>query len=273
MQTGYYSATAGMVAQFNRLDTIANNLANVNTAGFKEDNSIIGDFTRVFKEARDNLPHANNFQNGALFMNRNLAKAPQVIESYTDHSLGTMQKTNNTMDFALSKEGLFFAVKTPNGIRYTRDGSFTVNDEGSLITKQGYEVLPEDYQSTGNSISFNTADAIVEVDKNGQIMTNLPNSVKLGATSKLFIAQPDNVNMLVKEGDNLFRYEGVERVQNQTSSGALRQGFLEKSNVNAVKMMTQMIETNRLVGMYQKVMSSQMDDMNNDAINKLARKA
>lgn len=273
MQTGYYNAAAGLVAQFNRLDTIANNLANVNTTGFKEDNNIIGDFMRVFKEARDELPHANNSEDGAQFLNRALVKTPQIVEGYTDHSLGTMQKTNNKMDFSLSQEGLFFAVQTPNGVRFTRDGSFSINDEGTLITKQGYEVLPENYESAGSNISFNTADAIIEVDKNGQIMTNLPNTVKFGATSKLFIAQPDNTSLLVKEGDNLFRYEGVERVNNITDSGAVNQGFLEKSNVNAVKMMTQMIETNRLVGMYQKVMSSQMDDMNNDAINKLAKKA
>ena len=273
MQTGYYSAAAGMVAQFNRLDTISNNLANVNTAGFKEDNNVIGDFMRVFKEARDELPHANHTKEGAQFLNRAMTKAPQIVEGYTDHSLGTMQSTSNTMDFALSKEGLYFAVKTPNGVRLTRDGSFTVNDEGKLITKQGYEVLPKNYESSQSSISFNAADSIITVDKDGQIMTNLPNSVKMGASSKLFIAQPDNVNLLVKEGDNLFKYEGAGVLKNIENSGAVRQGYLEKSNVNAVKMMTQMIETNRLVGMYQKVMNSQMDDMNNDAINKLAKKA
>jgi len=273
MQTGYYSAAAGMVAQFNRLDTIANNLANVNTAGFKEDNTVIGDFMRVFKEARDELPHANHTKEGAQFLNRAMTKAPQIVEGYTDHSLGTMQSTSNTMDFALSKENLYFAVKTPNGVRLTRDGSFTVNDEGKLITKQGYEVLPENYESSQSGISFNTVDSVVTVDKNGQIMTNLPNSVKMGVSAKLFIAQPDNSSLLVKEGDNLFKYEGAESLKNIQNSGAVRQGYLEKSNVNAVKMMTQMIETNRLVGMYQKVMNSQMDDMNNDAINKLAKKA
>ena len=273
MQTGYYSAAAGMVAQFNRLDTIANNLANVNTVGFKEDNNIVGDFMRVFKEARDKLPHPNHSEEGAQFLNRAMTKAPQIVESYTDHSIGTMQSTGNNMDFALSKEGLFFAVKTPNGMRLTRDGSFTVNDEGKLITKQGYEVLSEDYYSGGGSISFNVEDSIIEVDKNGQMYTNLPNSVNLGAASKLFVAQPDNMNLLVKEGDNLFRYDGVARVANVENSDAVRQGFVEKSNVNAIKMMTEMIETNRLVGMYQKAMNSQMDDMNNDAINKLARKA
>jgi len=273
MQTGYYSAAAGMVAQFNRLDTISNNLANVNTNGFKEDNLVVGDFVRVLKEARDELPNENHSKDGAKFLNRAMTKAPQIVDSYTDHSVGNMQKTGNTMDLALSKEGLFFAVKTPQGIRLTRDGSFTTNDEGTLITKQGYEVLPEDYFSAGGKISFDVRDTTIEVDKNGQIYTNLPNSLKQGTASKLFIAQPDNIKMLRKEGDNLYAYDDMAQLKNIDESGAVVQGFIEKSNVNAVEMMTQMIETNRLVEMYQKAMSSQMDDMNNDAINKIARKA
>ena len=273
MQTGYYNAAAGMVTQFNRLDTIANNLANVNTVGFKEDNLVVGDFMRLYKEARDELPNENHSEAGAQFLNRAMTKAPQIVDSYTKHSVGTMQKTGNTMDLALCEEGLFFAVKTPQGIRLTRDGSFTTNDEGTLITKQGYEVLSEDYLSGDGKISFNDNDSIIEFDKNGQIYTNLPNSVKLTESSKLFIAQPDNLNMLKKEGDNLYIYEDISQLKNIDQSNAVRQGFVEKSNVNAVKMMTQMIETNRLVGMYQKVMSSQMDDMNNEAINKIAKKA
>lgn len=273
MQTGYYSAAAGMVAQFNRLDTIANNLANVNTVGFKEDNLIVGDFMRLYKEARDELPLENNSKDGAQFLNRAMTKAPQIVDSYTNFSVGTMQNTSNQMDMALSQEGLFFLVKTPQGIRLTRDGSFTKNDEGTLITKQGYEVLPNDYLATGSTISFDTQETTMKVDKNGQIYTNLPNSVNMGTGSKLFVARPDNINMLQKEGDNLYKYDGIELLDSVEESGAVVQGFVEKSNVNAIKMMTQMIETNRLVGMYQKVMSSQMDDMNNDAINKLARKA
>ena len=83
MQTGYYNAAAGMVAQFSRLDNIANNLANVNTAGFKEDNLIVGDFMRLYKEARDELPHANHTKEGAQFLNRAMTKAPQIVEQYT----------------------------------------------------------------------------------------------------------------------------------------------------------------------------------------------
>jgi flagellar basal-body rod protein FlgG len=274
MQTGYYSSAAGMVAQFNRLDTISNNLANVNTVGFKEDNLVVGDFMRMLKEARDELPNENHSKEGAQFLNRAMTKAPQIVDSYTDHSVGNMQKTSNSLDMALSKEGLFFAVKTPQGIRLTRDGSFTTDDEGRLITKQGYEVLSEEY--TGGSeggISFGSQIGVVEVDKNGQVYTNVANGVAMTPVSKLLIAQPDNLKNLIKEGENLYRYENIEQIDRAEQSGAVIQGFVEKSNVNAVKMMTQMIETNRLVGMYQKAMSVQMDDMNNDAINKIARKA
>jgi len=273
MQSGYYSSAAGMVTQFNRLDTIANNLANVNTIGFKEDHLVVGDFMRIYKEARDELPNENHTKDAAQFLNRTITKAPQVVDSYTNHSLGTLQKSNNPLDMALSREGLFFLVKTPDGVRLTRDGSFTKDDEGKLVTKSGYKVLPSDYFSSKDSIQLNQEDNIVQIDKNGQISTNIPNSVKLTQGSKIFIAQPDNIALLKKEGNNLYRYDSKEQLESLQESGALKQGFVEKSNVNAVKMMTQMIETNRLVGMYQKAMQVQMDDMNNDAINKLAKKA
>lgn len=273
MQSGYYSSAAGMVAQFNRLDTIANNLANVNTVGFKEDNLVVGDFLRLYKEARDELPLQNHTKEAAQFLNRAMDKAPQIVDSYTDYSVGNMQKSSNPLDMALSREGLFFLVKTPEGIRLTRDGSFTKDDEGKLITKSGYEVLPSDYFASKQPIRLNREDSIVQIDKNGQMFTDIPNSVKLTPGSKIFIAQPDNINLLKKEGNNLYRYDGEGELENVNDSGAVMQGFVEMSNVNAVKMMTQMIETNRLVGMYQKAMDAQMNDMNTNAIEKIARKS
>jgi flagellar basal-body rod protein FlgG len=273
MQTGYYSSAAGMVTQFNRLDTIANNLANANTTGFKQDDLIVGDFMRIFKEARDVLPNDNNTKEGAAFINRTMVRSPQIVDSYTNFSVGSMQKTSNTLDFALSKEGLFFAVKTPQGVKLTRDGSFTTNNEGKLVTKQGYEVLPSDYASSSSAITFTGDEKSINIDKNGQFYTNVPGGLKMAKGSKLFIAQPDNLALLKKEGDGLYAYDNINSLKNVEDSGAILEGFIEKSNVNPVKMMTQMIETNRLVGMYQKVMSTQMDDMNNDAIQKLAKKA
>ena len=271
MQAGYYNAAAGMVVQFNRLDNIANNLANVNTNGYKQDDLVVGDFMRIYQEARDELDNQNQTKEAAKFLNRTLTKAPQVVDEYTTHSVGSMQQTSNTLDFALSREGLFFLVKTPDGLRLTRDGSFTKDDEGKLITKQGHEVLADDYFKDGeNKITFSTQDSILEVDKNGQIYTNAPGTLNRVQNDKLFIANPDNLSLLKKVGDNLYEYPSIDKIEPLKESGAVTQGFVEKSNVNAVKMMTSLIETNRLVGMYQKAMQVQMDDMNNDAINKIA---
>jgi len=273
MQSGYYDSAAGMVTQFNRLDTIANNLANVNTAGFKEDSLVVGDFMRIFKEARDELPNANQSEDGAAFINRTMNRAPQIVDAFTNYSVGNMQKTDNPLDFALSREGLFFVVDTPQGVRLTRNGSFTKSDEGKLVTKEGFEVLPSDYLGTNSRMRLDREDSVIEVDKNGQIYTNIQGTVKLTLRSKFFIVQPENIQLLEKEGANLYKYEKIASAKSLEESGAVRQGFIEKSNVNAVHMMTQMIETNRLVGMYQKVMDSQMNDMNRDAITKIAAKA
>jgi len=270
MQSGYYSSAAGMVTQFNRLDVIANNLANVNTAGFKEDNVVVGDFMRMYKEARDELPNANNSKEAAQFLNRTITKAPQVVDAYTDHSIGMLQKTDNPLDFSLDKKGLFFLVETPEGVRLTRDGSFSLDDDGNMITKAGYKVLSTDYFTTKKGIVVSEKDNILEVDKDGQLYRDVPGTLGLVKSEKFFIVQPDNLAMLKKEGNNLYRYDSKEQLESVDESSAVKQGFIEKSNVNAVKMMTQMIETNRLVGMYQKAMQVQMDDMNNDAINKLA---
>jgi len=273
MQTGYYSSAAGMVTQFNRLDTIANNLANVNTNGYKEDNLIVGDFMRLYKEKRDELPNQDNTKEAAQFLNRTMTKAPQVVDEFTNFSVGSLQKTSNPLDVALSRENLFFTVKTPEGIRFTRDGSFSLDDEGKLVTKEGYEVLGDDYFQSKEGISFSTVDSTINIDKNGQIYTNVPGSATLTENKKLFIASIDNLRYLKKEGDNLYKLDDMSRMEMSEESGAVDQGFIEKSNVNAVKMMTQLIETNRLVGMYQKAMDTQMNDMNRDAIEKIARKA
>lgn len=266
MQAGYYNSAAGMVVQFNRLDNIANNLANVNTNGFKQDDLVVGDFMRIYKEARDELENPNQTKEAAKFLNRTLTKAPQVVDEFTTHTVGGMQKTGNTLDFALSREGLFFMVKTPEGVKLTRDGSFTKDDEGNLVTKQGYQVLSK----SGENITFAAEDTVLNVDKNGQFSTNTPGSLAQVQNEKLFVANPDNLSMLKKTGDNLYDYPSVSKLKSLDDNGAVVQGFVEKSNVNAVKMMTNMIETNRLVGMYQKAMQVQMDDMNSDAINKIA---
>lgn len=272
MQTGYYAAAGGMVAQFNRMDTIASNLANANTAGYKRDQLITGDFVRLFKNAQDELPIENNTVEAAQYFNRSFGRVPQITDAYTDFSVGAMQQTGNTFDLSIAKEGQFFAVNTPQGIRLTRDGSFTISGEGKLVTKQGYEVLPADYFQSKNGITFNPQDETVTIDKNGQIMTNVPGSNQMIAGKKLMIIEPQNLRFLKKEGDNLYIPDPSDPLTPLGESGGVMQGYVEKSNVNAVNEMISLIEANRLVGMYQKAMDAQMNDMNQEAINKLASK-
>lgn len=149
MQTGYYSATGGMVTQFNRLDVISNNLANLNTNAYKRDDVVVGDFLRLYQEARDELPLRNHTKEASQFLNRSMDRVPQIVEEYTDRSIGAMKQTGNPLDFALQKPDQFFAIETPNGIRYTRDGAFNVDAEGRLVTKEGFPVLPRDYFEGG----------------------------------------------------------------------------------------------------------------------------
>ncbi len=271
MQTGFYASAAGMVTQFNRLDTIANNLANANTSGYKKESLITGDFARLYKEARDELPISNQTLEGASYLNRAMSKVPHIVESYTDFTLGSLQKTDNRFDVALSEADLFFAVETPQGVRLTREGSFTLNDEGVLVTKEGYKVLPQNYWSDPDAtIRFNTEDSIIELDKNGQFYNSVPGSAQLIEGSKLLIVQPENIRYLQQEGSGLYIPDSADDLKPLDESGSVLQGFLEKSNVNPVTEMVAMIEANRLVGMYQKAMDSQMNDMNRDAIEKIA---
>lgn len=272
MQSGYYSAAGGMVTQFNRLDVVANNLANTNTLGFKSDNVIVGDFLRLYKTARDELPLENQTVEGAQFYNRAMDRVPQITERYTDFRLGNLAKTDNTFDFALGGSGHFFVVNTPQGIRLTQDGSFKLNDDGVLVSKEGFEVLANDGFDAKSAIRFNNEDAIVEADKNGQFYISIPGNAQLVAGSKLMIVRPENLQNLVKEGANLYKPESLETLHVSEESGLVLQGFVEKSNVNPINEMVAMIEANRLVGMYQKAMDSQMNDMNKDAVEKLSKK-
>jgi len=257
MINGYYDATGAMVTQFNRLNVISNNLANVNTTGFKQDDIIIGNFERIFSEKRDNLPLENNTKKAAKFLNRALNKIPIVVEKYTDFSIGNIQKTSNPLDVALKEKNQFFAIQTPSGEKLTRAGNFSLDKEGYLVTKEGYKI-----SDIKNKPILLKPSYPITIDKNGNIYQNK----KLQATLK--IVRIDNLNTLKKVGDNMFDF--IPNTATIDPNNSTLQGFLEKSNVNPIREMTNLIETNRLVEQYQKVMTTFMDDLNRDAIEKLA---
>lgn len=108
MQNGYYQATGGMVTQFNKLDVITNNLANINTSGYKRDDVVIADFKRIFKETQDELPIENHTRDASRFVNTTIDRIPQVSQEYTDFSLGSLKATNNPLDLAMTREDAFY---------------------------------------------------------------------------------------------------------------------------------------------------------------------
>ena len=276
MQSGYYNTTGGMVTQFNRLDLISNNLANLNTTGFKRDDVVIGDYLRLYETHKEQLPIEDHTRKAAKFLNRTMNRVPIISEEYTDRSVGNLTQTDNPLDFALQRENAFFVIQTPDGIRYTRDGNFNLNSDGYLVNKEGYLVLSRDGIDSQEGIRV-SAGLHIESDTSGNLyLRNLNNDaigeqINIGA---LAIVGFENPRYLKKVGKNLYEYPKERKDEREiVQNSIVAQGFVEKSNVNAVREMTSLIETNRLVDMYSKVMKSHMDDLTTDAITKLAVRA
>lgn len=267
MQNGYYQATGGMVTQFNKLEVITNNLANINTSGYKRDDVVIADFKRVFREVQDELPIENHTRDASRFINTTIDGVPQISQEYTDFSTGSLRTTGNPLDFAMTREDAFYLVQTKDGeIRLSKDGNFQLDDEGFLVNKQGYKVLNSNYFDNPENAAIRIPAGAVQIssDKNGNI------EVDGEANARLFIAQVDDIRALEKDGDNVYKIDDLTRIRDLENSGAVKQGFSQGSNVNPVSEMVALIEANRMVEMYHKVMTSHMDDLNQEAINKLA---
>ncbi len=265
MQNGYYQVTGAMVTQFNKLDVISNNLANVNTSGFRRDSVVIGDFERLYQEKRDELPLQNHTKEAAKFFNRSINRVPRVVDQYTDFSSMRMRHTGNTLDFALKEPDLFFLVETPQGVRLTQQSSFDINSEGELVTKEGYKLLPDNF--------VNSEDRSIRIPKGTALYLSDDGTLSMDGDrlARLYIARVKNLQMLEKEGDTLYKIEDIAQNAIQVNEGSayVKQGYQQISNVNAVEEMVSLIETNRLVEMYQRVMTTHMDELNRDAITKL----
>ncbi len=265
MQNGYYQATGAMVTQFEKLNITANNLANVNTQGYKRESVVIGDFERLFQKRRDELALENHTKEAAKFFHRTLNRVPNIVEKTIDFSQGVLKYTGNSLDVALKDRGLFYAVKTPQGIRLTQQSSFELNDKGELVTGDGFKVMGADF--------LKSQQEAIRITKQGKINISDDGTVYVGREKmgRLFIGRVHHLKALHKEGDKLYSVANIEENLKQVKQGSLvKQGYIQMSNVNAVREMTDLIETNRLVEMYQKVMTAQMDELNRDAITKIA---
>jgi flagellar basal-body rod protein FlgF len=232
-----------------QLDVVANNIANVNTTGFKADRSL-------FEEYLNSGAHEDNF----VGRDRRVSYV-QDRATYRDFSPGSLEPTKNPLDVAIDGSG-FFAVQAAGGERYTRDGNLQVNNLGQLVTAGGDPVL-----GTSGPIVLQPTDHDVNVSPDGTI-TVLEGSAKTDSVrGKLRLVSFADAQSLLKQGSNLYA-AGAGAAQPDLKS-TLRQGFVEKSNVNGVSEMSNMIQVMRTYTQISTLLQQQ-SDLQRSAIEKLA---
>lgn len=267
---GIYTALSGSLAQSLKMDTIANNIANANTAGFKRDQQVFNEYLNSFEKEQEvntvprNLASIESFYH----MNGGDQAAVNAKGTFTDFSQGSLKNTGNPLDLAIEGKG-FFEVLTPQGVRLTRAGNFTLNGTGQLVTKDGYPVLKA--PQAGAEAGANAADAAsrilqitgreVHISDTGEVIEGTDN---LGQLSVVNALNPDS---LQKIGNNNYGFKDNMAPQLvQVTTPAIRSGFVEGSNVNIVQEMTDMITTQRAFESTQKAIHA-YDSMADKLVN------
>ena len=233
-----------------QMDVVANNVANINTNGFKADRSL-------FEEYLKSGAHEDNFTRS----DRRVSFV-QDRASFHDFAAGNTEQTKNPLDVSIDGGG-FIAVQTPSGERYTRDGGLQINNLGQLVTAGGNPVL-----GTSGPIVFQPTDKQINIAADGSVTvlegTGRTDSIR----GKLRLVSFADAQKLVKDGNNLFSAgQGVAAQPDITSK--VRQGFIEKSNVNSVTEMSRMIEITRTYTQISALLQQQ-SDLHKSAIEKLA---
>lgn len=242
-------AKTGLDAQQTRMSVVSNNLANVNTTGFKRSRASFEDLLYQHERA----PGGATSQQTQMPSGLSVGTGVRVVATEKFFQQGNLSQTGNALDVAINGRG-FFEVQMPDGTpAYTRDGSFQINAQGELVTNAGYPVqpgvqLPEGAQSVtiGN-------DGTITVQVAGD-----PAPVQVGTLTLVDFVNPAG---LLAKGENLFAETGASGpAQTGTPGlaglGTLAQGSLESSNVNVVEELVNMIETQRAYEMNAKAISS-----------------
>ena len=253
MIRGWYIGASGMAAQQNRLDAISNNLANVDTTGFKKQIPVSKEFSELLlrRTAADGVYETPFGSADVAPVIGKIGIGVETNELYTDFSQGSFKSTDTKSDLALGGEG-FFAVETPLGERYTRNGNFHIGKEGLLLTKEGYPVL-------GESGAIRVPDDKFTVNEDGMIVSANDNRF----IDRVKIVRFENERYLQKQGSSLWHttaVSGSAYIAEGDERPRVLQGYTETSNVNVVNEMVQMIEVNRAYEANQKTVQTQ-DDM------------
>jgi len=250
MENGSLVGLSRQIALQRELDVVANNIANLNTTGFKADQV-------VFQEHLMPVARANQFRG-----NDRVVSFVQDRATWLDLSQGPVQPTGNPLDVALSGN-VFLTVQTPRGERYTRNGALQINNQGQLVTSEGYQVVGEN-----GPIVFQPNDRDISIGVDGLISVREGQNTTDSQRGKLKLASFPSPRLLQKDGTST--YMAPPGVTAQVATDAkVTQGAIEKSNVQGVVEITRMIEVQRaytsVAGMLQ-----QQADMRRSAIEKLA---
>lgn len=249
MVRGLYTAYTGMLNQQHRMDTITNNLANSATTGYKKEGSTSQSF--------DELMITKLKDSSEGYIDRRIGLTTlgvKVGENYTDYTQGSLKATDNTFDIALAGNGFFeISFKNKAGVeslKYSRDGSFTLTQDGYLVTKDG------DFVQGGNGNIRLDARAEIEIDTTGCIFENgkMVDQIKL--------VDFEDYNYLRKYGENM--YDTVEGAAQKDAAATFRQGYLEQSNVNVISEMVEMITIARAYEANQKFIQTADDTLSKD---------
>ncbi len=255
MIRGLYTAATGMLAQQSVQDAIAGNLANVNTAGFKQD---VPTFKALHEMALSRFPGGLGGRGAPI---GSIGTGVEFDRNVMDTSPGSLQRSENPLDLALSGDG-YFSVMTSRGERYTRDGQFHMEPEG-----KGPDGKPTGFLSdgTGNKVLGlkgpiqATGAGKVEIDAKGNVAIN----GKIADRLKIVTAPAASMQ---KEGGNVLSMQTAPA----PSKATVKSGFVEQSNVNVISEMVRMITVQRAYEAAQKAITSQ-DDSLNKAVNEIAR--
>ncbi|GAB1409142.1 flagellar basal-body rod protein FlgF [Desulfovibrionales bacterium] len=241
MQESSYSATFGALTQQYRLDVIANNLANVNTTGFKADKLAFRDTFRRY--AHDLINPNQTIEQEVPWPRSFLLAQPRIAERVVDLSQGSFKSTGNPLDMAIAGEG-FFRLQTPQGEALTRKGVYHLSAEGYVVDEQGNQLLGE-----GGPLQIPDGGSII-IQGDGTLTVNGE------IIDQISLVTVEDQKVLEKIGNSLFRIKnnsGAQPIPVEESS--IEQGVLETANVEVVTEMVNMIETMRAFEAYQKMIT------------------
>ena len=249
MNQALWVAKTGLDAQQTRMSVVSNNLANVNTTGFKQGRAVFEDL--LYQNIRQS--GASSSQDTLLPSGMTLGTGVRVVATEKLHTQGSVLQTGRSLDVAINGRGFFQVLKPNNDIGYTRDGTFQINNQGELVTASGYIVQP--------GIAIPDGAQSVTIGTDGVISVKLAGQATPTQVGNLEIADFINPSGLQAVGENLYIETAASGspspgTPGQNGLGSLAQGALEGSNVNVVSELVNMIETQRAYEMNSKAIST-----------------